>query len=204
MSKIIPVQPGLKMVFNLIITGLLALKVTTAANLSGNISDNISNQPLSGITIWLENTAFSGTTDTNGDYLIENIPDGFYTIIVGGTNYKQKVYYNFGIGIYAGLNNERKQKLPSKFRLSQNYPNPFNPETTISYEIPDHSHVTLEVFDSLGRHVVTFFDGRQPPGIYSVSWNATNDQNQKIASGIYYLRIRAGQWQEILKMTLLE
>src|SRR4030042_1154547 len=63
--------------------------------------------------------------------------------------------------------------LPHAFALGQNFPNPFNPSTTINYELPRASHVTLTVYDVLGREVATLVNEVTQPGAYSVQWDAS-------------------------------
>jgi hypothetical protein len=89
--------------------------------------------------------------------------------------------------------------IPQRFSLSQNYPNPFNPTTIISYNLPQTSHVTLEIFDILGRRVETLVDGEQPAGPHQAVWNAGDK-----ASGIYFYRIQAGNIIETKRMLLLK
>jgi hypothetical protein len=72
------------------------------------------------------------------------------------------------------------------FALNQNYPNPFNPSTTISYDIPRAAFVNVDIYDVLGRRVISLVDGIQAPNHYVMQWNASN-----VSSGIYFLRIRA-------------
>ncbi len=79
-------------------------------------------------------------------------------------------------------------EIPKEFRLLQNYPNPFNPSTTISYQIPTQSHVTLKIYDVLGREIITLVNKVEEPGFISVNLNA-----QRLASGVYYYRITARQ-----------
>jgi hypothetical protein len=79
-----------------------------------------------------------------------------------------------------------KSTLPIKFALSQNYPNPFNPSTTIRYEVPVESKVTLTIYDMLGRKVQTLVNRQLRPGFYTETWNAS-----MLASGAYYYRIDA-------------
>jgi hypothetical protein len=79
-----------------------------------------------------------------------------------------------------------KATVPTAFALSQNYPNPFNPSTTIRYEIPVDSRVTLTIFDMLGRKVQTLVDRQLKPGVYAETWDASS-----FASGAYYYRIDA-------------
>jgi hypothetical protein len=87
---------------------------------------------------------------------------------------------------------------PDMFTLRQNYPNPFNPSTTISYRLPKQSHVTLKVFDVLGREIATLVNRVEQPGDKSVNFNAIN-----LVSGVYYYRFQAGNVIETKKLLLL-
>ena len=84
---------------------------------------------------------------------------------------------------------EEPTELPSEYTLSQNYPNPFNPTTTIQFQIPLAEHVTLDVFDLLGRKVMTLLDGMQPAGTQAIQFDASN-----LSSGMYIYRIQAGDF----------
>jgi len=93
--------------------------------------------------------------------------------------------------------------VPSQYRLSQNYPNPFNPLTTIRYELPKGIAVRLLVFDLAGRVVRTLVDSPQEAGYHTVSWDGRNDAGQAVSSGIYYLRMEAGDYRAVVKMALV-
>jgi len=181
-----------------------SVSVANAAYLKGKVIDQKNQQPVAGVAVWLEGTEYYALSDINGDYALDNIPDGIYTIIVGGQNYHKRIYMHFGIGIYAEINQAPPEKPPEDFRLEQNYPNPFNPRTTVSYQLPTASNVKLEIFDSLGRHVITLANGRQNAGLHMEIWNAENADHKKVASGVYYCRLQAGNWQNILKMILID
>ncbi len=103
-------------------------------------------------------------------------------------------------------------KISNKFILEQNYPNPFNPETTIQYNIPfskevygmfknknNGTNVQLKVYDVLGREVATLVNAFQKPGNYKVQFNAT-----KLSAGVYYYRIKIGNFIRVKKMIYLK
>jgi hypothetical protein len=86
---------------------------------------------------------------------------------------------------------------PRSFTLEQNYPNPFNPTTDFRFEIRDLNHVTLKVYDAIGREITTLIDETKQQGSYDVHWNASGS-----ASGIYYYRLQVGNHSETRKMIL--
>ena len=90
-------------------------------------------------------------------------------------------------------------KIPSSYQLHQNYPNPFNPSTTISYQLPENSHVTLKVYDAIGREVATLVNEVKEAGNYKVKFDAS-----KLSSGVYFYMLRAGNFLSTQKMILLK
>lgn len=87
------------------------------------------------------------------------------------------------------------------FSLLQNYPNPFNPNTTINYQIPKNSFVTLKVYDLLGREISTLVDKELNAGSYSYDFQASHFG---LTSGIYFYQLRAGEFVQTKKMLLLK
>jgi len=85
------------------------------------------------------------------------------------------------------------------FSLSQNYPNPFNPSTTIDFNLPKTSEVTLKVLNILGEEVATIVSDRLSAGSYSYEWDAST-----VASGIYLYRLQASDYVETRKMVLMK
>jgi hypothetical protein len=88
---------------------------------------------------------------------------------------------------------------PTAFSLYQNYPNPFNPSTTIRYALSEDAHVTLRLYDILGREVATLVDRFVETGYHHVNLDATS-----LASGVYFYRIEAGTFTNVKKLLLLK
>lgn len=88
---------------------------------------------------------------------------------------------------------------PSSFLLFQNYPNPFNPSTSISFSVPKHTHVRLQIFNLLGQIVQTLLNEDKQPGTYSVTWDASTRP-----AGLYFYRMMAGEFVQTKKAILLK
>ena len=88
--------------------------------------------------------------------------------------------------------------VPASFSLGQNYPNPFNPTTTIRYGLPQGSHVTLTLFNTLGQQVAALVNENQDAGSYEVKFDGTN-----LGSGVYFYRLQAGSFVETKRLLLL-
>ncbi|NQV49011.1 MAG: DUF3494 domain-containing protein [Candidatus Marinimicrobia bacterium] len=89
--------------------------------------------------------------------------------------------------------------LPNDFNLSQNFPNPFNPSTTISYQVPVSSHVTLTITDMLGREVSVLVNDMQTAGSHQIVWDA-----QSFPSGTYIYRLEAGTQVSVKQLALVK
>ncbi len=88
---------------------------------------------------------------------------------------------------------------PAEYILLQNYPNPFNPATTIRYQLPERSFVSIKVFDILGREVATLVNEEKPVGSYEVQFKGNS-----LTSGIYFYQLKAGDYSETKKMIFLK
>jgi hypothetical protein len=88
--------------------------------------------------------------------------------------------------------------------LQQNRPNPFNPNTTISFYLAREARVELEIYDTKGRLVRTLVDGPLGFGAHDVDWDGTSDRGERVSSGVYFYRLRAGKETHTKKMTLLK
>ena len=93
---------------------------------------------------------------------------------------------------------------PNSFVLSQNYPNPFNTETVITFALPRSGNVKIEIFNILGQKVRELVDEKVTAGYKKVVWDGRDNAGQLLASGIYFYKIRTGDFIETKKMTLLK
>ena len=94
--------------------------------------------------------------------------------------------------------NEPIGGLPTVFGLERNYPNPFNPSTTIRFELPRSSEVRMGVFDMLGREVSVLVNERKDAGVHEVKFDGS-----RLASGVYFYRLRAGDFVQTRKLILV-
>ena len=129
----------------------------------------------------------AGTSAEGHDYTFTD------STATAGTNiYRIKQMSSSGDSSYSseitvsGVTAVIEEGIPSTFNLFQNYPNPFNPSTSVKFEIPEQSQVTLKVVDVLGKEVATLVNETKERGFYTVHWNASN-----IPSGVYFYRLTA-------------
>jgi flagellar hook assembly protein FlgD len=88
--------------------------------------------------------------------------------------------------------------------LHQNYPNPFNEGTTIRYDIPEESSVTLTIYSVLGQKVRTLIDGIQLKGAHSIRWDGRNTNGDQLPMGVYFVSFRSPRATTTKKIILLK
>jgi PKD repeat protein len=120
---------------------------------------------------------------------ITNVDDGQVIDISDGT---------FIIDMPTGVD-EHENNIPIEFALGQNYPNPFNPVTTIKYQVPEATLVTIKVYDLIGREVAFLVNELKQPGNYQVSFDGEN-----LASGVYFYRMTTNNFTAVKKLNLLK
>jgi len=92
-----------------------------------------------------------------------------------------------------------EQTLPIEYDLKQNYPNPFNPVTTIEFDLPRASTVTLKIYTILGEEITTLVSDKLPAGTHRYFWNPS-----ALASGVYLYRIESKEYTKTKKMVFLK
>ncbi|KAA3608501.1 MAG: T9SS C-terminal target domain-containing protein [Calditrichaeota bacterium] len=103
-----------------------------------------------------------------------------------------------GYGTLVGIE-ENKKTVNNSFYLSQNYPNPFNPSTTIKYNLPIKSHIIINIYNAAGEKVELLFEGTQKGGKHDITFDGSD-----LSSGIYFIRLRAGNYTQSIKALLLK
>ena len=94
--------------------------------------------------------------------------------------------------------------IPTEFALHENYPNPFNPTTTLRFDLPELSDMTLIIYNMLGQKVKTFSMQSIPAGYHSVTWDATNDYGEQVGAGVYLYQLQTKDFVKTRKMVLLK
>jgi len=137
--------------------------------------------------------AFAGQITSDGGYMLAGFADEY------------GVYGNYFYLVKTGpdpANNEvfsRPRSVPLEIALHSPYPNPFNASTTISYEIPFPAHIKLSIYNILGQRVDDIFDQNVVPGVHAFIWSPS-----RLASGIYFCRLQAGEFDQFQKLVLLK
>jgi hypothetical protein len=129
--------------------------------------------------------AFVAKFNSTGDTLV-------YATYLGGTSWNTQV-----------VSENPVTNLPETYFLHQNYPNPFNANTEIRYQVPEDGHVTLNIFNSFGQQVRALKDAHQHGGEYTVNWDGRDEMGQEVASGLYFCRLKAGEFGKTIKMVLM-
>jgi hypothetical protein len=102
--------------------------------------------------------------------------------------------------ITTGINNGQ---VPRDFQIKDPYPNPFNPRVTLEYYLPVSNQVEVNVFDILGKRVNTLIDSRHSAGWHRLTWDATGESGNNLASGIYFMQVKSVDYLQMKKVVLL-
>jgi len=113
-------------------------------------------------------------------------------------------WHNDNLPIISAVEDRGESNMvPNEFELGQNYPNPFNPTTHIQYAIARTADVSLSIFDLMGREIKTLVSDKKSQGSYTAIWDGTDNTGQKVASGIYFYRLKSDGITLTKRMVLL-
>ena len=90
------------------------------------------------------------------------------------------------------------------FALYPNYPNPFNASTVIMYQLSEPSHVGLSVYGPSGDFIKTLMDSVQPQGIHRMTWDGTDEDGNRVSSGIYMIRLSTEFFSDSIRVVLVK
>ena len=114
-------------------------------------------------------------------------------------------YYTLSApAVVTGVEDSPAGIVPGEFILHQNYPNPFNPSTNIHFDLPQQAQVQLSIYNLLGQRIAVLIDENKPAGVYTVQWDGRNGAGKAVASGIYLMKLEAGQQVKVKRMLLLK
>ena len=143
------------------------------------------------VSNWVDQSKFLYSYDVNNN-MIEWVYQNWI-----GSNWVNNSKQTFTYGPITNIDEEFSSLI--SFDLSNNYPNPFNPSTTIKYQIPELSFITLKVFDVLGNEITTLVNDERAAGRYEVQFKAST-----LTSGTYFYRMQVGHFVQTRKMILLK
>ena len=122
-----------------------------------------------------------------------------------GTNQGNKdVFVTKFEPVATGITEYDLDNLPSDFKMSQNYPNPFNPTTTIEFNLPTKSNVTINIYNLLGQQIQQLVNQEYSAGNYRITWDGKTSDGIQTATGIYFYRLETNNYVETKKMLLLK
>ena len=144
-----------------------------------------------------EDWEVSEITCQGGEDIVTDHVTGTVTIDLGEGEVVRCTYVNSGPAAVSVDDDD--PELPRSYSLEQNYPNPFNPATNIEFALPEAVEVNLAVYDILGRRVAILVDEYMQAGYHQVTFDAGH-----LASGVYIYRIRAEEFTDTRKLTLIK
>jgi len=137
--------------------------------------------------------------------------DTAITIQLPSTNdeyFNAKIQYRFMNEnkevIISGMESISMELYPEKFTVHANYPNPFNAQTVIKYDLPKASPVSIRIYDLMGRTIKTIDQNIMKPGKHQFTWYGRDATLKPVSSGVYFIRLQAGEEARIQKMLLLK
>jgi hypothetical protein len=169
------------------------------------------------------------STIISDSYFTINLPDSFYynaqwfdpstsenllteTGIINNSNFTFQIPdFKIDLALYLNISEEptsvsQKNFInePNRFQISQNYPNPFNNATTISYSVTAREKIRVRVFNIMGQEVERIVDEVKDAGHYKIIWNCSNSKKNEISSGIFFIKLEAGNYHQVIKTVLIK
>ncbi len=186
--------------------------------ITGYIRESISGEPVNYVLLKANDEPGEFTFADSSGYFEIQLPEGTYDL------YAERVFYDDNVIYTVTVENEQTTEIEfdmtyndplvgsddnelniqhSKLNIS-NYPNPFNPTTTISFNLPSDSDVSVEVYNVKGQKVKTLLSEKILQGQHNVVWNGLNQKNKPVSSGVYFYKVKAENQVSVNRMLLLK
>ena len=186
-------SPSIDIDGDLILYGLEMVSNDWSSTVISGLPDTTFNLPYSAIISILDSL---NTSELSIDWTVYST-DGIDTVFA-------EEIFTINIDGYDVLSID-EVLIPSVYALHQNYPNPFNPTTTLKYDLPEATLVSIKIFDILGKEVVSLVDNmHQNAGYKNIRWNGLNKNGKQVVSGMYFFTIKAGEFKQTRKMILMK
>jgi hypothetical protein len=199
--------------------GLVYAYARPQNGVAGIVAVNFSSTPQD-VTLSLSSSVIDSTLQDGKSYVLSDLySDSSFTVKFSGgaasIRLSLKAYGSsvcvladsvkrLNLPVLVSVKRDLAASLPTNFILHQNYPNPFNPTTRIAYDLPSQSYVMLRVFNILGEEVASLAQGKQEQGRHVVQWNGVAASGLSCSSGVYFLRLEAGNNVSVKRMMLLK
>jgi hypothetical protein len=156
---------------------------------------------LESYNIYQDGTLVANTTSTF--YLHVNVPSGFYVYNIAAV-YSGGHEGTWSVDAEVDHVGADPNLIPLVTSLEGNYPNPFNPETTISFGLHKDQDVEISVYNIKGEKVRTLVSGELEAGMHNITWYGKDDSGKKVASGVYFYKMKADKFVQTRKMILMK
>ena len=175
---------------------------------AGIVSDNLSGNSIPGAVISVSNIVTMANDIgqfsfdiLSGDYTFTCEAEGFDTVTIDETvTTGELTYLDFQMVAITGTDD-----LPVlRTELHSNYPNPFNPVTNIAYSVKEAGNVTLQVYNIKGQLVKTLVNDVREAGSFTTTWSGRDNSNKSVSSGVYFYKMKTGNYTSTKKMILMK
>jgi Peptidase family C25/Propeptide_C25/FlgD Ig-like domain len=174
--------------------------VVVTPNIELNWTAPTGTRSLTGYTVYRNNQQIIQVTETT--YTDEDLENGVYAY------YVKALYGSYESDasneVIIELTDANNIIIPENTALLGNYPNPFNPTTEISFALKDAQKVNLEIFNVRGQKVITLVTNSMDAGLHQIVWEGLDDAGKQISSGIYFYKMKAGEYNATRKMIMMK
>lgn len=115
-------------------------------------------------------------------------------------NSNNAIYHFLTVEDLTNVSEEKVEQIPKRFSLYPAYPNPFNPSVTINYSVADDMDIQIKIFNLRGELITTLVDDYKSIGKYSIAWKGIDSDNNHVSSGVYIIKLTAGEFSQSQKI----